>query len=380
LEESLNQKILSEANKMLRSMYTAISSLNMHQTYMDVIADNLANTNTTGFKASKVTFKDQFAQLSSAGSPPSATTGGINPTQIGLGAEIGYISAVFTQGSLESTGKNLDLALQGDGFFIYQNGSAQYYSRDGAIGVDASGYLTNSSSGLRIQGWMVGANGVVNTNGPTSDLTVPTGATLAQLTSNVVLGGNLNSEAANGDNYNSTIGAYDSLGVLHDVTVQYTRTAGSTWNWSVTQVDGAAVTGRGAGTLTFDTDGSLASNTVTTPVTLPGSAGAQNNFPVTIDMSELSMLAEESNVTLTSQDGLPAGTFSEVYVGANTGEVFMLFSNGMKEEIGQLALARFTNPSGLLRTGQNMFQIGLNSGDPQIGAPETGGRAAVVPG
>ena len=142
---------------MIRSMFTAISSLNLHQTYLDVIADNLANTNTTGYKSSRVVFQDQFAQIMSSGSAPSGTSGGINPTQVGLGVKLGYVSPVFTQGMLQSTGRSTDLAIQGDGFFIYAAGDEQRFSREGSLEIDATGFLVNNSTGMRIQGWTVPA-------------------------------------------------------------------------------------------------------------------------------------------------------------------------------------------------------------------------------
>ena len=112
---------------MIRSMFTAISALNLHQTYLDVISDNLANANTTGYKSSRVVFQDQFTQIMSSGAAPTTNTGGINPTQVGLGVKLGYISPVFTQGMLQSTGRSTDLAVQGDGFFVYKSGDEQRF-------------------------------------------------------------------------------------------------------------------------------------------------------------------------------------------------------------------------------------------------------------
>ncbi len=369
---------------MLRSMFTAISALNIHQSYMDVISDNLANANTVGYKASRVIFQDQFAQLLSAGAPPSATMGGINPTQIGLGAQVGYISPIFTQGSMQNTGRNLDLALQGDGFFIYSNGNGgQYYSRDGSLSVDANGYLVNSANGMRIQGWgptTVGGVTTVNTNGPIGGIQVPSNATLAQATKNAVVGGNLNADptAADGSKFASTIGVYDSMGALQSATVTYTRDATNPllWNFAVTGKAGTT----GAGTVLFDSKGQFVSSTGT-GITVAGGAGSgAGTFGVTLDMKQMTLLSQPSSVSLTSQDGLPSGSMSDIYVGPNDGQVYLLFSNGLKQLVGQLATAKFTNPTGLIRKGQNLFEIGLNSGDPQIGVANTGGRGAIQAG
>lgn len=116
---------------MLRSMFTAISSLQLHQNYLDVVANNLANANTIGYKSNRVLFQDQFYQLLSPGSAPTENLGGINPTQIGLGLQLGYISPVFTQGMMQNTGRNLDLAIQGNGFFVYDQGAMRHYRTRG---------------------------------------------------------------------------------------------------------------------------------------------------------------------------------------------------------------------------------------------------------
>ncbi len=106
---------------MIRSMFTAIGALNLNQTWLDVISDNLANSTTTGFKASRVIFQDQFAQIMSSGAAPIGDIGGINPTEVGLGVKLGYVSPLFTQGMMQATGRSTDLAIQGNGFFVYSN-------------------------------------------------------------------------------------------------------------------------------------------------------------------------------------------------------------------------------------------------------------------
>ena len=227
---------------MLRSMFTAISSLNMHQYFMDVVADNLSNANTLGFKSSRVTFMDQFAQMMWAGSPPSGEMGGVDPAQIGLGMRLGSISTNFAQGILQSTGRNTDVAIQGDGFFIYTDGVSQFYSRDGALSIDAEGYLVNSGTGIRVQGWtaVTGADGnpVIDPGQALGGIQLPLGNSVAQATTNVNLGGNLSAELAVGDTFDVTTGVYNSLGDLHSITVTFTRTGDNTWDWAASG-DGA---------------------------------------------------------------------------------------------------------------------------------------------
>ncbi len=366
---------------MIRSMFTAISSLNLNQNYLDVISDNLANSNTTGFKSSRVVFQDQFAQIMNSGAAPSTTTGGINPTQIGLGVKIGYISPSFTQGMLQSTGRSTDLAIQGNGFFIYAQGEELRYSREGSLEIDANGYLVNNSSGMRIQGWsMLPGATAIDSNQPIGDIQITLDATLAQATSNIFVGGNLDSTTAVGDSVDTTFGVYDSLGSLHTISVEFTRTADNTWDFNFLTPPAGTT---GAGTLTVDTDGAYVSHTLTTPIHVDGSAGADDIDLTTaaqLDLSNITMLDAADSVAVRNQDGLPAGTVTDIYGAPNTGEIYLVYSNGLKQLIGQLALAHFTNPAGLLRAGQNMFKEGLNSGDAQVGLAGSGGRGTIASG
>ena len=364
---------------MLRSMFTAISSLTLHQSFMDVVADNLSNVNTYGFKSSRITFQDQFSQLVRYGSAPTDELGGINPAQIGLGVRIGSITANFTQGMLQSTGRSTDLAIQGDGFFIYGKGDERYYSRDGAIEIDADGYLVNASTGMRLQGWMAtsGSAGSIDTGLPIDDIQLPLGSTIARATTSVIMGGNLNSTSSSGSAgaYPATIGVYDSLGVLHSVTLTFEKTGDGQWSWTASG-DGVV---SGSGTITFDANGNYSSSTVTDSVRITGSSGA-DDIVFDPDMSQLTQLATDSSVITRSQNGLAPGSLTSFYVTTKTGEIYGLYSNGMQQLIGQIALASFVNPAGLIREGQSMFKQGPNSGEPGIGAVNTGGRGEVVSG
>ena len=147
---------------MLRSMSSAISGLRNHQVYMDVVANNIANVNTAGFKTSRVNFKEAISQTGKAGSEPTAGTGGTNPVQVGLGLTLGGVDTLMSQGSLISTGKNTDLAIQGEGFFVLGTGNMtdrttqlppSYLTRDGAFGLDKDGYLVERVSGYYVLGF-----------------------------------------------------------------------------------------------------------------------------------------------------------------------------------------------------------------------------------
>ncbi len=370
---------------MIRSMYTAISSLSLQQKYLDVVSNNLANANTTGFKASRVLSQDQFAQTLSQGSAPTDALGGTNPTQIGLGVNLGYISSNFTQGALQSTGRNMDLGVQGDGFFIYGQDAVRRYSREGSMSLDSEGNLVNSASGLRTQGWLADADGNIDTDLTVDDIQIDTDKTLAKATENVLLGGNLSANTEGGGTDTVAVGMYDSLGALQTASIRFTRggTAAvptNVWTWQVmdTTVD-PPVAGTGDGTITFDANGQidLTASTSGTAIDIPVSAGA-DPLALTLDFSNLTQLASASSASATSQDGLAAGSVSDVYISPNDGVISLIYSNGMAEKVGQVALARFTNPTGLVKADDTSFIAGLNSGDPQIGAAATGGRGAIA--
>ena len=116
---------------MMRSLFSGVSGLRNHQVRMDVIGNNVSNVNTVAFKAGRVTFKEGFAQLLQGASRPPGDHGGINPIQIGLGMQIGSIDTLFSQGNLETTGLNTDLAIQGSAFFVVKNGADSFYTRAG---------------------------------------------------------------------------------------------------------------------------------------------------------------------------------------------------------------------------------------------------------
>ncbi|MBI9047925.1 MAG: flagellar hook protein FlgE [Anaerolineaceae bacterium] len=367
---------------MIRSMFTAINGLLTQQNYMDVIADNLANVNTQGFKSSGVTFKDQFAQLVQSGAAPNASLGGQNPIQIGLGTNIGSVTQTFSQGALQSTGRDLDLAVQGDGFFVYQQDTAQYYSRDGSIGIDAQGFLVNIASGDQIMGWQADGTGAIDTGSPLEGIQIPVDATVARESSEAYMLGNLDAKTVVGGTYNVTVGAYDSLGVLRSVTLVFEKTTDNDWTWAA-QGDVVA-TGTLTGAVEFNSEGQfinpdLPLDYAPTSVSISGSPGA-DDFDVDINLSGLTMLSATNTATMGSQDGLAAGSLSGFNVSATTGEIFGVYSNGEQRPLGQLAMALFVNPSGLLRQGNNRYSVGLNSGEARISAAGSGGRGTIAAG
>lgn len=179
---------------MMRSLFSGVSGLKGHQTRMDVIGNNIANVNTTGFKSSRANFADTLNQTLSGASSPTGTLGGTNPKQIGLGSSISSIDTIFTDGSVQSTGKNTDLCLSGNGLFVVKQGKQTYYTRNGAFAFDESGNYVQSGSGLFVQGWTSrNPDGTINTSGDPGNITIPSGKSMAaSATTSIVYDKNLN--------------------------------------------------------------------------------------------------------------------------------------------------------------------------------------------
>ena len=190
----------------MRSMFAGVSGLKAHQTRMDVIGNNISNINTIGFKSSRVTFSDMLSQTSSSASAPTSNSGGINAKQIGLGAAVSSIDMIFTDGSAQSTGKNTDITLSGNGLFVLKKGGDSYYSRDGAFEFDTNGNYVLPGSGYYVQGWNA-VNGTLNTDSATENIVVKTGKTMeGTATTSVDYTGNLNSAAPTITNISYTTG------------------------------------------------------------------------------------------------------------------------------------------------------------------------------
>ncbi|MGE5606132.1 MAG: flagellar hook-basal body complex protein [Bacteroidota bacterium] len=177
---------------MMRSMFAGVTGLRNHQIRMDAIGNNIANVNTVGYKASRVSFQDTLNQTLRGASAPNANRGGINALQVGLGMNLASIDVLHTQGNLQNTGKITDCAIQGDGFFILSDGNRQYYTRAGNFNMERDGRLVNPSNGLMVRGWMADINGNINTNIPITNIRIPVGQTIAPIaTTQIEFGGNL---------------------------------------------------------------------------------------------------------------------------------------------------------------------------------------------
>ena len=394
------------------AMFTGVTGLLAHQRRLDVVANNIANVNTTGYRASRVLFQDLFSQTLRGGTPPVGSFGGQNPYQVGLGVGIASIDVLHDQGSLFTTGVASDFAIQGNGFFVLSDGSGSYYTRDGSFALNANGVLIDPATGMRVQGYMADSNGVVDVNTTTpSDIVIPAGETsIVQATSSATLGGNLEANAAEGTEVVRTVRVYDSLGTPRDVRLTFTKRAQvddgtgtlyNAWVWQA-EFEGTDVTNVPAGesgVVLFDAngafhlEGSLTAADAFTDrsalpsqdeVSIPDTSFTGPSIPVvpfdfSIDFSSVTELAADSDVTITRQDGYPRGVLESFNIGAD-GIINGVFTNGLSRVMGQVALATFTNIGGLARHGDNMFIETAASGVAQVGAPSTGGRGTVAGG
>jgi flagellar hook protein FlgE len=402
---------------MMRSLFAGVAGLRNHQVRMDVIGNNIANVNTVAFKAGRVTFKEGFAQLLQGASRPPGDHGGINPIQVGLGMQIGSIDQMFTQGNIETTGVTTDLAIQGDSFFVVAKGDQHFYTRSGNFQVDADGRLVSPTNGFVVQGRMA-VDGVIQDG--ITDIRLPFGQkTAAQATTRVALSGNLDASAgalvldpeadpptvadasfdpldpanaaimAHPDNrksiVNTSISVYDSLGARHDLKLITWKISDTQWAFRVDdrQLDPEGtnpVEVDGSNVFEFNSTGGLVNTTM--PIIRFTPAGAEP-VEVTLDLgvgtNGLSHFASSSTAVLRDQDGYTMGTL-ENYSIDRTGLIVGAFTNGTLVPLGQIVLADFNNPGGLLRVGDNMYAVSGNSGGAVLGFALEGTQSVVTSG
>ena len=412
---------------MMRSLFSGVSGLKNHQTRMDVVGNNISNVNTYGFKTSRVTFQDMLSQTISGAAKPEEDKGGVNPKQVGLGMTIASIDRLFTQGSLQTTGNQTDLAISGDGFFVTAKGDKKYYTRAGNFTIDKDGTLVSPANGLRVQGWMAARNEkgekVVNTSGTVEDLVIPIyGKVEARETDNVKYKCNLDSKLpvvppnATGAmrasaGVTTNIDVYDKLGDPHRLTLTMWKTAPNQWTASAAisgstgpvtldvpaganQPDQANVSNRM--NLRFSPEGRLisAADEGSPDELNQGNINANFKYRVAGDPTVRNInldLGKSGLVEGITQYSSPATTkaveqngFSMGYMeGFNiddSGVITGVFSNGTKETVGQVGMAVFNNPGGLTANGENLFETSNNSGMPNIGAASQAGRGKIVAG
>ncbi len=412
---------------MMRSLFSGVSGLKNHQTRMDVIGHNISNVNTYGYKTSRVTFQDMLSQTLSGAAKPEENKGGVNPRQVGLGMTIASIDRIFTQGSLQTTGNQTDLAISGDGFFVVAEGDKNYYTRAGNFALDRDGMLVNPANGLRVQGWMATTNErgekVANPSGTPEDIIIPIyGKVDARETSYVKYKCNLDSKMpvvppnATGNmrasaGVTTNIDVYDKLGNNHRMTMTFWRTGTNQWTASAAITDslgqmtldvpaGANQPNQAnpssrinlrftpAGRLVSVADDSSPDELNQGDLVVNASyrmAGDPTVRTIKLDLGKAGLLegvtqfSSQSTTKAVEQDGYTMG-YMESFNIDDSGVITGVYSNGTKQTVGQVAMAVFNNPMGLTAVGENLFEVSNNSGLANVGAASQGGRGKMVAG
>ncbi|WP_461369900.1 flagellar hook protein FlgE [Candidatus Darwinibacter acetoxidans] len=464
---------------MLRSMFVGVSGLKAHQMRMDVIGNNIANVNTAGYKASRVTFQEMLSQTTRGATAPTANRGGSNPQQVGLGVQLGSIDVKHTQGNTQSTGYITDLAIEGDGFFILaegEDGLNRLYTRAGIFGLDSGGTegnLVSLVNGMRVMGYRA-ENGIIDYTS-LKPLYISGSQTIeARATDQVVFGGNLDSRYTEGTGVRRTVQVYDSLGTEHTIVVDLTKTnEDNTWDWKAYWlVPSSAIPVDQAGEITpnaryvvhenelwkvepgYEYDGSeppgevvasfdvddevwrvedegaeftfgtpLANGTFLTAASDGSSlvltaelavgqaevgpddtrdtrikfgtngsflgpkpeeavisfdpAGAES-IRIKLDFTQFTQYADTFTGKFLSQNGHTSGALESFTIDQN-GVIVGSFSNGLTQALGQVALAKFANPGGLMRSGSTMFMESTNSGSAQVEPAGAPGFGQIIP-
>lgn len=396
---------------MMRSMFSGVSGLKAHQAKMDVIGNNVANVNTLGFKAGRVTFQEIFNQtLRGAGAPDAATArGGTNPMQIGLGIAVGSIDNQMTGGSPQRTDNPTDLSISGDGFFIVKGSTADTFkfTRAGNFGLDKLGNLV-SGDGMNVYGWTkydTLGDGTVkfDTETPIEPINLYSDTTngnkkiiAAKPTSYAEFSGNLNSgydvTTGAGSQFSVPFTIYDSLGNAHQLSVNFRKTSDTVtapildkdgvtvitapatqWTYNITDEDKNTISSSPEPTLVFDANGKLSKDVAASPdnITLEydqGSTSGTKKIDIALDFKKLTQYAADSSVKPSNVNGYTTGNLVTFNVGSD-GMLTGVYSNGQQQPLGLIALAGFDNPAGLQKVGGNLFIPTTNSGDFVKGVP-----------
>ncbi len=379
----------------LSALYTGVSGLEAQGQALGVIGDNIANADTTGFKASRAEFDSMIAK---------SLKGILGGNQIGRGVKIGAVDPILVQGNTVSTDSATDLAISGDGYFCLHGSGGDSFTRDGAFHFDRNGYLVTDDD-QRVQGFQTDSRGaIVNKLG---DIKFPHALVPAKATAKIKLSLNLDSRIGVGhklkvfnvkhpyesSDFATGVEMYDSQGNRHLVTLFFNKIGNRTWEYRG-MCDGKEVTGGVpgkmkqvvGGTLTFTVDGKLQSDKETMSAFNFKGGALQNQkvqlyFGDAIDkggtgLKGTKQYGRESDLLSWSQNGSSAGTIVNLSFN-DQGILTALYSNGTTQNLAQVALAKFEDPEALFKVGDNRLKEARDSGPASIGKPNHAGRGKV---
>jgi flagellar hook protein FlgE len=345
-------------------MYSGISGMKNFQTKLDVIGNNIANVNTYGFKKGRVTFKDTMNQTISGASAAQNAKGGKNPMQVGLGSTLATIDTIDTQSSLQTTGRSLDLAISGDGYFVVKQGDAQFYTRAGNFYLDEEGTLVNGD-GFKVQSY---------NNGVLEDIKVDVNSILpANKTTKIDISGNFPSNVSGTTEQLQQLKVVDSNGKEHTIEMKVKNTGTDMWEFTLQDRALATPTPLVIKMNNADPNNPTFTFTPTSKeLTVDNSGGTPSTLSITLNTGDVNVTKDGSNLNaLFSPDGTTQGAIESFSIG-QMGEISGVFSNGRVVNLGTIALAKFSNNAGLTKVGNNTFQDSVNSGTANIGAPGNG--------
>ncbi|WP_019563560.1 flagellar hook protein FlgE [Thioalkalivibrio sp. AKL10] len=361
-----------------------LSGLNAAQADLQTTGNNVSNSGTTGFKRSRAEFGDVFAQ----------SFGGISQTAIGSGTRLQAVTQQFSQGRTEFTENGLDLAIDGEGFFVLNDQGSTVYTRAGEFQVNRDGFLENNQ-GQQLQGYPPQNPNTTDPDfntGQLGDIRLQTGDAPPQATSQIEALVNLRSDAeapeddfdlTDPDTYNfsSSLTVYDSLGTARDATVYFVKGDGNReWTAHVGLDDGTDP--YGSFDLEFDGSGALSSvDPEPAQVTVPTAALGNGAEPLVFEMDfdGTTQYGGDFSVNDLNQDGFASGRLTGVDIDSS-GVVFARFTNGQSSVLGQVAMANFRNPQGLEQLGNNNWAETFAAGDRQLGAPGTSNLGTIQAG
>jgi len=360
-----------------------LSGLAASSNALSVIANNLSNLNTTGYKDQKAAFQDLFYQTI-------GSTGAGDPIQTGAGTAINSISTNFNDGSLDTSGVATDVAITGKGFFVVEGNGGTEYTRDGHFTRDPNGWLM-TQGGQQVMGYPA-VNGVIIPGQTLAPIQLGQGLISPPVaTSKMQMAVNLDATAASGAVFSTPLNVYDSLGVIHVLTFTFTKSAtANTWGYNITipgdDVGQASPVSVKSGSLVFDTNGKLTTPAAdVTGIAVTSLADNASALGITWNLYDgsgsplFTQVAAASSPSSQYQNGYSSGSLLTFNIGGD-GTVQGTFSNGQTRAIAQLALANFANEQGLERIGGNGYLSTLSSGAAVVGVPGAGGRGKLTGG
>ena len=369
----------------LTSIYTALTGINNASVAMNVIGDNLANMNTTAFKAGNANFSELLAGLSGTSS-----TG--DPISMGLGSTLSGVDSNWSQGTINSTGNSMDVAINGNGFFVVSTNGGMGFTRAGQFSLDQDGNLL-SPDGFQLLGYPA-VNGAINTSAALQPINIKEGQIIpGTATTSLTVSANLDAQAVDGSSFSSSVQVFDSLGSPHTVDLTFAKTGAGQWSWSATvpatDMGGASTDPAvqvGNGTLAFDGTGKLvvADPTAANPtLAISGLADGANAMNLSFNLWDsqgntfITNYASDSTVSSSSQNGFSSSALNAISINSD-GVIMGSTASGQSIPMAQLALADFPNVGGLEKYQGSTFVTFSSSGDPSIGVAGTGGRGTIT--